>query len=152
MVKCCQNMKFEEMGSYWTFIWKKDVFWSLWGIFKNYTKQNVIMAVLRKVNAHSVVICKLIKKIHNVKEDPKEKNWFELWLFPSYLVFIGSNKKEYYVVHNSFYTKRGWSRWVVQTDFLKNGGPIPLFVAWSLFPLYHDFKPSASLLCEVPKI
>ena len=30
------------------------------------------MAVLRKVNSHSVVICKLIKKF-NVKEDPRRR-------------------------------------------------------------------------------
>ena len=32
------------------------------GIFKEYIKQNIIMAVLRKANAYSVVICWLIKK------------------------------------------------------------------------------------------
>ena len=32
------------------------------GIFKEYLKQNIIMAVLRKVNAHAVVICRLIEK------------------------------------------------------------------------------------------
>ena len=31
------------------------------------------MAMLRKVNSHSVDICKLIKKINNVKEDPGRK-------------------------------------------------------------------------------
>ena len=31
------------------------------------------MELLRKAIAHSVVICKLIKKINNVKEVPKEK-------------------------------------------------------------------------------
>ena len=64
---------------------KNDVFWLLWGIFKEYIKQNIIMAVLRKANALSLVICRLIKKINNVKEDPEEKNWFKLWFFPSCL-------------------------------------------------------------------
>ena len=31
-------------------------------IFKEHTKQNIIMAVLRKANSHSIVICRLIKK------------------------------------------------------------------------------------------
>ena len=39
---------------------KNDGFWLLWGIFKEYIKQNIIMAVLRK--AHS-----------NIKEDPRRK-------------------------------------------------------------------------------
>ena len=30
--------------------------------FKDYIRQNIIMAVIRKPNAHSLVICKLIKK------------------------------------------------------------------------------------------
>ena len=47
-------------------------FWVLWGIFKEYIKQNIIMAVLRKANSHSVFICRLIK-INNVKEDPRRK-------------------------------------------------------------------------------
>ena len=33
-----------------------------------YLKQNIIMAVLRKANVHSVVICRLIKKINNVNK------------------------------------------------------------------------------------
>ena len=32
------------------------------------------MAVLRKANANSVLICRSIEKINNVKEDPKEKH------------------------------------------------------------------------------
>ena len=39
--------------------WKNDGVW--WGIFKEYFKQNIITAVLRKTNAHSVAICRLIK-------------------------------------------------------------------------------------------
>ena len=37
---------------------KSDGFWLLWGIFKKYIKQNIIMAVLRKANSHSDVIRK----------------------------------------------------------------------------------------------
>ena len=33
-----------------------------WGIFKEYLKQTIITAVLRKANANSVVICRLKKK------------------------------------------------------------------------------------------
>ena len=38
-----------------------DGFWLLWGIFKKYVKQNIIMKVLRKANSHSVDICRLMK-------------------------------------------------------------------------------------------
>ena len=41
---------------------KNDGAWLLWGIFKEYLKQNTITVVLRKANAHSVVIFRLIKK------------------------------------------------------------------------------------------
>ena len=44
---------------------KHDGFWLLWDIFKEYTKQNIIMAVLavlRKANTHLVIIYRLIKK------------------------------------------------------------------------------------------
>ena len=50
---------------------KNDGIWLLWGIFKECLKQNIITAVLIKANAHSVVICRLIKKINNV--DPRGK-------------------------------------------------------------------------------
>ena len=40
-----------------------------WGIFKEYLKQNIVTAVLRKANAHSTVICRLIKKINNVNKN-----------------------------------------------------------------------------------
>ena len=50
---------------------EKYGFWVLWGIFKEYIKQNIIMAVLRKANSHSVAICRLIKKINDAKEDPR---------------------------------------------------------------------------------
>ena len=51
-----------------SYTWKNDGVW--WGIFKEYLKQNIITAVLRKANAHSVVICRLIKKsIMQIKID-----------------------------------------------------------------------------------
>ena len=53
---------------------KNDGFWLLWGIFKEYIKQNIIMAVLRKVNSYSGAIFSLIKKDQQFKTIPKEKN------------------------------------------------------------------------------
>ena len=47
---CCAN------------IGKNDGAWLLWGTFKEYLKQNIITAVLRKANAHSVLIYRLTKK------------------------------------------------------------------------------------------
>ena len=40
---------------------KHDGFWLLWGIFKEYIKQNISTAVLRKANVHSAVIYRLVK-------------------------------------------------------------------------------------------
>ena len=51
---------------------KNDGFWLLWGIFKEYIKQNIIMAVLRKANSYSVGL-QIDKKINYVKEDPRRK-------------------------------------------------------------------------------
>ena len=56
---------------------KHDEFWLLWGIFKDYIKQNIIMAVLRKASFHSVDICKLMKN-QSCKKKVKEENWFKL--------------------------------------------------------------------------
>ena len=70
MVKCCQIVIFEEMDTEWS-TGKNYGFWVLWGIFKEYIKQNIIMAVLRKANSHSVAIYRLIKKINDAKEDPR---------------------------------------------------------------------------------
>ena len=44
-----------------------------WGIFKEYLKQNVITTVLRKANAHSVVICRIDKKINNVNKNRSKR-------------------------------------------------------------------------------
>ena len=59
--KMRRNMNFEGMGTE-HLTGKNDGIWLLWGIFKEYIKQNIITAVLRKANAHSVVICRLINK------------------------------------------------------------------------------------------
>ena len=60
VMKCRRNLNFEKLDTA-SFTGKNDGFWLLWGIFKGYIKQNIITAALRKVNAHSVVICRLIK-------------------------------------------------------------------------------------------
>ena len=89
---------------YWAYTEKNNGVWLLWGIFKGYLKQNIITGALRKANAHSVVICRLIKKIKNVNKDrcKKRKNWFKLCLW-------GYSKKESYIVHIYFYTTRDWN-------------------------------------------
>ena len=60
VVTSCQNLNFEKVDTM-LYTGKNDGFWLLWGTFKEYIKQNIIKAVLRKVNAHSVVTCRLIK-------------------------------------------------------------------------------------------
>ena len=60
VVKCRRNLKFGKMDTA-PYTGKNDGVWLLWGIFKDYLEQNIITAVLRKANAHSVVICRLIK-------------------------------------------------------------------------------------------
>ena len=72
MVKCRQIVNFEEMDTEWS-TGKNYGFWVLWEIFKEFIKQNIIMAVLRKANSHSVVICRLIKEINTAKDDPRKK-------------------------------------------------------------------------------
>ena len=59
VVKCRRNLNFEKMDTA-SCTGKNDGVW--WRIFKEYLKQNVITAVLRKANPHSVVICRLIKE------------------------------------------------------------------------------------------
>ena len=55
VVKCHRNLNFEKMDTA-PYTGKNDGFWLLWGICKEYIKQNIFKAVLRKENAHSVVI------------------------------------------------------------------------------------------------
>ena len=61
MAKYHQNVILEEMHTEPP-TGKNDAFWLLWEIFKDYIKENIIIAVLRKADSHSVVICRLIKK------------------------------------------------------------------------------------------
>ena len=60
VVKCRRILNFEKMDS-GPYAGKNDRFWLLRGMFKEYIKQNIITAVLRKANAHSVIIRRLIK-------------------------------------------------------------------------------------------
>ena len=68
MVKCNRTVNFEEMDTECS-IGKNYGFWVMWGIFKENTKQNIIMAVLRKENAHSCCHLQIDKKMNNVNED-----------------------------------------------------------------------------------
>ena len=56
VVKCRRNLNFEKMDTA-PCTGKNDRFWLLWGIFREYIKQNIITAVLRKANAHSAIKC-----------------------------------------------------------------------------------------------
>ena len=60
VVKCRRNLNFEKMDTA-PCAGKNGGFLLLWGICKEYIKQNIIKVVLRKANAHSAVICRLIK-------------------------------------------------------------------------------------------
>ena len=62
MVKCQWNMNFEEIDNEFS-AGKNDGLWLLWGISKEYIKQNIIMAMLRRVHSHSVVTCRLMNKL-----------------------------------------------------------------------------------------
>ena len=90
-------MNFEKMDTV-SYTGNNDGVW--WGIFKEYLKQNIIMAVLRKANAHSIVISRLIKKsITQIKIDPEEK------LIQTALL-MSFSKKESFVVHIFLHHKR----------------------------------------------
>ena len=56
-----KNVDFEEMDTD-SSIGKNYGFWVLWGISKEYIKQNFILTVSRKSNSHSVVTCRLTNK------------------------------------------------------------------------------------------
>ena len=58
--KSGRNENFEEMDTQ-HLTEKNDEVWLLWEIFKEYIKQNIIMAVLTKANSCSFVIYRLIK-------------------------------------------------------------------------------------------
>ena len=59
LVKCRRNLNFEK-GDTVSYTRENDGVW--WGMFKEYLKQISFTAVLRKANAHSVAICRLIKE------------------------------------------------------------------------------------------
>ena len=64
MVKCCRS-QLEEMLDF-----DYRVEYLNGG---SYIKQNIIMTVLRIAHSHSLLICRLIRKISNVKEDPRRE-------------------------------------------------------------------------------
>ena len=64
------------------------------------------MVVFRKENARSVFICRLIKKSIMVIKKPMGKADSNFDFFQAAYFLWGFNKKECYVVHISFYTKR----------------------------------------------
>ena len=105
MVKCRRNMDFEEMDTEPSTGKKWWVFWLPEGIFKEYIKQNIIMAMLRRANAH----LQIDKKTNNVKEDPSRKTDLNFGFSQAVWGLWGFNKKECYVVRISFYTRRGWN-------------------------------------------
>ena len=76
---------------------KNNGFWLLWGIFKEYIRQNIIMVVFREANSHSVDICRMQK--NQCKRRSWRKNWFKLWFFQAPKHLWGFKKKERYVVH-----------------------------------------------------
>ena len=69
MMKCCRNVDFEEMDTECS-IGKGYEFWVLWAIFKEYIKQNIIVAVSKFAFSCHVQID---YKINNVKEDSWRK-------------------------------------------------------------------------------
>ena len=93
MGKCHRNVNLEYLDTELV-QQKKYGFWVLWGIFQEYIKQNIIMAVLRKESSHSVIICRLTKKL-NVKEDPRWKTDAKLNFLQATKCLWGFNKKEY---------------------------------------------------------
>ena len=90
ILKLSLPLQYDEMlpkcgfwrNRYWVFNKKKYGIWVLWGILKEYIKQNIIMAMLRKANSLSVIIYRLIKKGVMYQG---EKLIQTLIFFPSYL-------------------------------------------------------------------
>ena len=71
VVKCHRNLNFEKMDTA-SYIGRNDGVW--WRTIKEYLKQNIITAVLRKTNVYSVGICRLIKEpIMSIKTVPRGK-------------------------------------------------------------------------------
>ena len=94
MVKCHRNVNLEEMD---TELVQQEKYglWVLWTIFQEHIKQNITMAVLKKILIQlSFADWETIQR----KRRPKEKNRYKF--FPSCQVLIwGFNKMEYYAVH-----------------------------------------------------
>ena len=113
-----------------------------WGIFKEYLKQNIIMAVLRKANAHSVVIYRLIKKsiIKIKKIDPRGK--IDSNFFTPQKAVIAGNSRQCSSVVNS---------WVV---FLWRPIKVPACGFSPSLRMINLKKPclATSLLLQVPQI
>ena len=118
ILKLSLPLRYDEMlpkcrfwrNGYWVLTGKNYGFWVLWGIFKECIKQNITMAVLRKANSDSVVICRLIKKTIMYQGE----KLIQTLIFPS---FWGFNKKECYVVHISPYI----SRIIIQFSYVITG-------------------------------
>ena len=98
MVKFSQDMNCEEMDTDYS-TGKHNGFRLLWGIFKEYIKQNIMTVVLRKTHSHSFVTWRLIKKINHIKKDPRRKTDSNFHFFQVVLCLWGFNKKECYILH-----------------------------------------------------
>ena len=114
MVKFSQDMNCEEMDTDYS-TGKHNGFRLLWGIFKEYIKQNIMTVVLRKTHSHSFVTWRLIKKINHIKKIQGEK-LIQTFTFSklsyAYEVLIKRNVI-YCISQTPFYTKRGYNRWVI---------------------------------------
>ena len=81
-----------------------DGFRLLWGIFNKYIKQNIIMAVFRKANFHSVDICRSMKN-HSCKKDQGEKLIIQTLIFSTLLICPwGFKKKEWSAYYRILFT------------------------------------------------
>ena len=71
IVKCRRDVNIEEMDMETS--GKNDLFWLLWGIFKKYIKQNIIMAVFKKSKFSLSCHLQIEKKVNNAKEHPRRE-------------------------------------------------------------------------------
>ena len=65
-------MNFEEIDTELS-TGKNDGFWLLWGIFKEYKKQNIIMVVLRKAKHSFSCHLQIDKKVDNVNKKNRRR-------------------------------------------------------------------------------
>ena len=98
------------------------------------------MAVLRKANAHSIVVSRLIKKsITQIKIDPEEK------LIQTALL-MSFSKKESFVVHIFLHHKR-LKQQAIQDTVVQWSTPWVVFLWQPIkFPLVCDFSPSLCMI------